>query len=257
VPETDEQRGGPAGNVVLEPREAARQGRPSSVVGRGVGRHRHADAQHLALVARFPGIRAQAGDDAVPLAERVIHLAEQTDAAEPGVVHARERLVGVGVLVHGRAQRVRVFLQVRADAGDRAAGPRQIDHRLAPGGATVRVLHGLARHARRGREVAQAVVVHHVIDVVVVRLRLDPADAAFGAASLETEAQVLAIERHAVHRAIGIGCFAVAQDAGEFDERVGVGVSSRWRRSCSSARRPSARGCRRRRRSRPPRRVCR
>ena len=91
----------------------------------------------LAACLQHPVFRA--GEALIPF------LAEQADAAEPGVVDARERLVGVGVLVHRRAQRVRVKFRggealvagktaaVNAFRNDHvgAAFARQVDQRLA------------------------------------------------------------------------------------------------------------------------------
>ena len=69
---------------------------------------------------------------------------------------------------------------------------------------------------------SQAEIVHHMVDEVVVRLRLDPAHDRPGHPLVELDGDVLTRELGAVHGPIGVGCLPVTQGSRQFQQRVVV-----------------------------------
>ena len=204
---------------MLVTREAARQDRVALLAGGRVWHGRHAGPERHALVLGVPGIAARTHDHASVRAERLAQFAEYADAAEAGVVHAGERRVRLQLLVHGRTQRMLVLLQVRADRGGVCA-PCQVRGNPAAGRAPVGIGRGRKGHRRRRCEVAQAEVVHHVVDVVVVDLRLDVSHDARQVPALESQAEVVAVEGDAIHGAIGVSRLAVTARPRQFEAQV-------------------------------------
>ena len=111
-----------------------------------------------------------------------------------------------------------VLLEVDADIEHARGGEIERRRDPAAGGFAVRV----ADHLHAGG-VAQRIVVHHVVDVVVIDLRLELRQQRRDHALLELQADVLAIELDAIHAAVGIGRLAVALGQRELDPGVAVG----------------------------------
>lgn len=102
-------------------------------------------------------------------------------------------------------------------------GPLPGADQPAPKGTAIDARQRRVGHHHGRHEVAQAVVVHDVIGVVVVDLCLQAIEGLANVGLLETQAKALALELAAVHAAPGITGEAVAAAGGELDERVFVG----------------------------------
>ena len=208
-----------ATHVVLVADERTGQRLPADHAGGGIG-HRHHAAGAGAQVLRFGAVDAHAAHHVMGVGDVPVRFGEGAPAVELGVHAPRQREVGPPPA--GAAPAVPAVAQVHAGGHFPAPG--------LPGGgdaAAARAVRHVAGHrhghAAGGVGVAQAVVVHHVVHVVLVDVGDHGIEHAADMLLLEAQAQAVAAELRAVHAAAGVARLGVADAGAEFQHRVFVG----------------------------------
>lgn len=209
------------GQIAFIAQEAAGQRVVAALAGRGVGPEHHPGAGLAAEVLGRGPVHARAADDAAVVGGMPGQFTEY-----PGVGEARVLDPAVGaVRNHGVALARAMAALLEVQARHQAQVGRQVPgagDAAAPGGAVHVGGHRHWHHAVRVR-LAQGVVVHHVVGVVVVELRLQLVQHAAQVALLGAQPEALALELRAVHAAAGIARLAVAGARRQFIDRIGVG----------------------------------
>src|SRR5690606_31061482 len=212
-------------DVLLEAHEGRGQGFGAGLAQRRVG-HRHHAAGAGAPVFDLGPVDARTGDHVVAWVEVPVQLGEGAGLAEarihlPGLrqILAASRRAAPGVPA---AARVHARGQVPALAADH-------EGRAAAAGAVGDVAGHRHRHRAIGIGLAQAVVVHHVVDVVVVDVGGEFAQPAFHPLLLEAQAVAGAVELRAVHAAPGVARLAVAGADAGFEHGIRIGCPAEGR----------------------------
>src|SRR5690606_36497921 len=208
------------GHVVLVAQEAPGEGLLAAMPGGRVGHGRHAAADLGAAVRDAAVVHAQAGHQVVDLVDVPVRFGEHSQAAGTRVMAPRRLLPGAAA--HGAAPTVLALPAVDAGGQLPAVVLEGQGHASAFAGVADVAGHRHG-HGRARIRVAQAVVVHHVVDLVAVEVGHHRLEHAAHVLLFKAQAEAVATELRAVHAAAGVTGLRVAGAGGQFQHGVGIG----------------------------------
>ena len=189
-------------------------------VGGGVGTRPQHATDHLALILGVPVIQPQAADQGLARRQLPAQLGKQPLAAQPGILHQRQLLIGHHQLVHGRTHRMLVVLIIATTNQGQAVAQRQLQLQPAATGVAGGIADRRVGHHGAGGEGAQAVVVHHMVDVVAIEIETGAAQGLAPVLLARTQPQIVLTELDPIHRPVGVGRLAIAGQGRQLDHAV-------------------------------------